>query len=545
MNNLTSVILKNSKRGNRLKTKKEDALSFLAFLIVFFYIAGIMVAVSIYVTKKLIQINQAYTFVNILLLFNFFILFAKSIFESLNVLYFSKDLKILLRMPIKSINILNAKIIYMIISEYEMELIMLAIPMIIYGLLTHVGVLFYFYMILILLVLPVIPILISSLIIAVIMRFTNFIKNKSKVMYITIFLSIFVLTFITSSFNSIDNFSIQSITEIVLQTNGIAEKISEYFILIKPIMKTLLNYNNINGFRNLILYFVENIITYIVIVYIISNIYLKGAIGASINSNKNTAKNNKQLSLNDFKRKNKSISYIKKEIKILLRTPIFFIQCIIMPIAYPLSMFLIVLVLVGFANFVGLDLWQKLNEISSSTVGIAMFLGIGQVCYMMNFTSIIAISKESKNAIITKYIPINLIKQFKLKTFLGLTTNSISSILVTVFYYMCTKNLIYSIILFIILIQINNIGEKVKLLIDLNKPQITWDNEYTMMKQNTNVMYELFYTLLLGGIILLTGKIINNINLFFTIIFVMFLLLNYFINRYINKNNYKIFSKIY
>ena len=545
MKNLTSVILKNSKRGNRLKSKKEMVLSFLAFLIVFFYIAGIMIAVSIYVTKKLIQINQAYTFVNILLLFNFFILFAKSIFESLNVLYFSKDLKILLRMPIKSIDILNAKMIYMVISEYEMELIMLGIPMIIYGLLTHVGILFYFYMILILLILPIIPILISSLVISIIMRFTNFIKNKSKVIYITVILSIFILTFITSTFNSIDNFSIQSITEIVLKTNGIAEEIANYFILIKPIMNTLLNYNNINGFKNLVLYFAENIITYILIIYIISKIYLKSAIGASINSNKNTIKNNKQLMIKDFKRKNKSISYIKKEIKILLRTPIFFIQCIIMPIAYPLSMFLIILFLVGFANFVGLNLWQKLNEIASSTMGIAMFIGIGQVCYMMNFTSIIAISKESKNAIITKYIPINLIKQFKLKTFLGLTTNSISTILVTTFYYMCTKNIIYSILLLILLIQINFIGEKVKLLIDLNKPQITWDNEYTMMKQNTNVMYELFYTLLLGGIILLIGNFINSIKIFLIINFIVFVILNYFINKYINKNNYKIFSKIY
>ncbi len=545
MKNLTSVILKNSKRGNRLKSKKEMVLSFLAFLIVFFYIAGIMIAVSIYVTKKLIQINQAYTFVNILLLFNFLILFAKSIFESLNVLYFSKDLKILLRMPIKSIDILNSKIIYMVISEYEMELIMLGIPMIIYGLLTHVGILFYFYMILILLILPIIPILISSLVISIIMRFTNFIKNKSKVIYITVILSIFILTFITSTFNSIDNFSIQSITEIVLKTNGIAEEIANYFILIKPIMNTLLNYNNINGFKNLVLYFAENIITYILIIYIISKIYLKGAIGASINSNKNTIKNNKQLMIKDFKRKNKSISYIKKEIKILLRTPIFFIQCIIMPIAYPLSMFLIILFLVGFANFVGLNLWQKLNEIASSTMGIAMFIGIGQVCYMMNFTSIIAISKESKNAIITKYIPINLIKQFKLKTFLGLTTNSISTILVTTFYYMCTKNIIYSILLLILLIQINFIGEKVKLLIDLNKPQITWDNEYTMMKQNTNVMYELFYTLLLGGIILLIGNFINSIKIFLIINFIVFVILNYFINKYINKNNYKIFSKIY
>lgn len=78
----------------------------------------------------------------------------KSIFESLNALYFSKDLKILLRMPIKSKDIVNGKLINMILSEYQMETIMLAIPMIVYWILTKAGALFYTYMIIILAILP-------------------------------------------------------------------------------------------------------------------------------------------------------------------------------------------------------------------------------------------------------------------------------------------------------------------------------------------------------------------------------------------------------
>ena len=133
MKSLTNVIFKNSKRTNQ-----KGFLSFLAFSIVFVTLSVAMIAISYVVTKKLIEINQSYTFINILLVMNFIILFTKSIFESLNVLYFSKDLKILLRIPIKPKDILHAKFINMIISEYEMETIMLAIPMAIYGMLTKV-----------------------------------------------------------------------------------------------------------------------------------------------------------------------------------------------------------------------------------------------------------------------------------------------------------------------------------------------------------------------------------------------------------------------
>lgn len=71
-------------------------------------------------------------------------------------------------------------------KEIILSRIMLAIPMIVYGILTNAGIMFYTYMIIILLILPIIPIMITSLIISVILRFTNKIKNKNKAMYIII-----------------------------------------------------------------------------------------------------------------------------------------------------------------------------------------------------------------------------------------------------------------------------------------------------------------------------------------------------------------------
>ena len=275
MKSLDSVIFKNSiRRDERIgKTKKEKFFSVVSFIIVFVFLAIIMTVTSIYVTVKLNEIEQTYAFVNILLLMNFFILFTKSIFESLNVLYFSKDLKILLRMPLKPISILHSKLQNMIISEYPMEIVMLAIPMVVYGIFTKVGIGFYIYMIGVLLVLPVIPIMITSLIISIIMRFTNSIKNKSKSMYITIILSAIIIAIITGLFNINSKMSVSRFESVILAANGLSESIANYFVLIKPIMNTLLNYNNVNGIVNLTIYVLESIITYILIILIMSKIY--------------------------------------------------------------------------------------------------------------------------------------------------------------------------------------------------------------------------------------------------------------------------------
>lgn len=545
MNVLTNVILKKSKRLDTYKTKREKVLAILAFAIVFLFLASMMSFFSYTVTKRLIEINQTYAFVNILLFINFFILFTKSIFESLNVLYFSKDLRVLLRMPIKSKDILNAKFIDMIISEYQMETIMLAIPMIVYGIITKVNYIFYLYMLVILIFIPVIPILITSLLIAVIMRFTNFIKNKSKAMYITIIIALFLMSIIMPFFSDENSISSLNFREIILIENGLAESIADYFILIKPIMNILLNYKNLIGFENLIIYVLENLLCYIICVFIMSKIYLKGAIGASINSSKKNNKTSAELTLNDFKIQNKYKAYLKKELKTMIRTPIFFIECIIMPVVYPITMFIIVLGLVKFAEIMGLNLWEKLNQISVTTNGFAIFIGVGQVFYMMNFSSIISVSRESTNAIITKYIPISLNKQFNLKILIGFLINMIASFFVVCFYYMCTSSIIFSFIIFLELFFVNLIGEKFKLIVDLNKPKLDWDTEYTMMKQNTNVMYELFYTLIVGILLFIISKIFINKIIFLSILFLCLILVNIIINKFMKNKEYEIFGKIY
>ena len=164
---------------------------------------------------------------------------------------------------------------------------------------------------------------------------------------------------------------------------------------------------------------------------------------------------------------------------------------------------------------------------------------------MMNFTSIISISRESQNAMITKYIPISLNKQFNLKIALGTRFNLIAAVLVTLFYYMCTNDLKISVVIFIMLYLINRIGEKLKLLIDLHKPQLVWDTEYTMMKQNTNVMYELFYSLFLAGIFYLISLATPTSEMFLIVTFIILVLVNLGYNIYIKKNIYNLFKKVF
>ena len=114
MFSLIKLVIKNSKAVNAPKDIKERILRILSFVIVFGSLSSVMIWASFYIVFRLKIINQTNAFSNILLLMNFFILLAESVFETLNSLYFSKDLKQFLTMPIKPWKLVFARIINII-----------------------------------------------------------------------------------------------------------------------------------------------------------------------------------------------------------------------------------------------------------------------------------------------------------------------------------------------------------------------------------------------------------------------------------------------
>ena len=553
MFSLIKLVIKNSKAGNGPKDIKERVLSILSFIIVFGTLSTAMAIASSYIIYRLRIIKQMNAFTNILLLMNFFILFAESIFETLNSLYFSKDLKQFLTMPIKPWKLILAKIINIIKSEYMMELLMLFIPMCVYGyydFFREIPDLLYFtYTIIVLLLLPVIPIFITSLIVSIIMRATHKIKNKNKVLYIVAILTIIAVSMIGMNFKNDSiriNYRIVDFTDMLLRTNGMSEDLSEKFIFLKPIMNIMNNYDNFDGLKNLLLFVAETIGIAGICLTLMSKIYLKGAIGTVVgNGQSNNIQKTGRLTLKDVTKKNKVFTYIIKEIKTLIRTPIFAIQCIIMPTLYPLIVYFIIMGFAFFSRYLDYNLLEAINSKFNNIQGLIVFIGVGQVFFMMNFTSIIAISRDGFNSKFMKFIPIELSKQFNIKSRLGIALNTIPAILMTIFFNSITHNIINSLLIFAILMLLNIMGEKLKIIIDLMKPWLDWKTEYAMMKQNTNVFYELFYTLIVLGVLFLFGRIINNMVAFLLTIAILLLVLNIVINILIYKKQKNLFSKIY
>ena len=231
-----------------------------------------------------------------------------------------------------------------------------------------------------------------------------------------------------------------------------------------------------------------------------------------------------------------------------MRTPIFCLQCIILPMVYPILFIGIpAIALISFARSVGFDFLTNMQENIFSPIGICIAISIAQVLYIMNFTSIIAVSREGKKAKLMKTIPISLYKQFKYKLYPALIADSVIACIVTTCYSLLVSNMnmIFSIFLFITLMALCLVQEKVMILIDLKKPKITWTSEYAMMKENVNVMYEFFYAVVVVILLTIIAFIINNIAIFMITIFLTLVCINLAINQCVKKNQMKLYRKIF
>lgn len=106
-------------------------------------------------------------------------------------------------------------------------------------------------------------------------------------------------------------------------------------------------------------------------------------------------------------------------------------------------------------------------------------------------------------------------------------------------------NFILVLTLFVVLIELCLLEEKIMVLIDLNAPKITWTSEYTMMKENVNVMYEFFYAVIVIILLALTIFVFRNSTALLIFLLIVLLALNALINRYVRKNQAKLYKKVY
>lgn len=537
---LTKVLLKNSFQRYDNKKQRNKVATAILYIIVFGYVMALFGVFSFQIINTLKQINQESIFIGMFLMGVALFIIIQGMVSATNVFYFSRDLEYILPLPLKPREILISKLNVILITEYIVELLFAVVPIIIYGVLTAVGIQYYIISFLVLLIFPIIPLIISTIIIMIIMSFTKGAKNKDRFQLIVPILGIILAFAISFASTGSSDISEKEVLEKLLQANQMVELISDKFIILKPAINAIIN----SDILELLKLAIITIIGYLAFILIGSKIYFRGAIGNLSSGNKTK----KKIKINSIKTRKIGKTYVIKEIKILFRNPIFFVQCVLPSVFMPILVLGIAIFTISSNESNDLQaITSILGSLVQSPIGMAVIIAVTEFMYSMLYIAPTAISRDGSNAIFMKYIPVSYYKQIIYKGIPNVIFGTITSIIILIFVYLVMRvSFVFLAICFVINLILIIIQTLLMELVDLKKPKLDWSTEYAVVKQNLNLLWPFVVGLLeimVAFVIAIPLK--NNSYFVFAGIFtIIHIIITYFINRYIYKKQNELFDKI-
>ena len=545
---LSKVIFKNSfqnmETAKEVNNKKSKSMIIL-YIFAFLYLAGIVGVFSNSLISELLKIHQEKMFLGVILLGIAGFVLIQTIFSAINLLYYSKDNEYILPLPLKPSQIVIAKTNVLLVTEYFIVAILGLIPLSIYGILTYANILYYIEMVIVLLIFPIIPILISSLLVLIVMSFAKFTKNRNRFQLIATIL-ILVIVFIASFAMGNTDSSPEELVQMVMKANGMVELVKNAFPTLGMAIESLTNVNIGIQLLNIILLIATTAIIYALYVFVGQKLYLKGSVGNLYSGKKNKKKIDEKKA---FKNSTIFKTYVGKEFKILLRNPIFFMQCVLPAILFPILI-------------IGMTILGINEESNGQTIDFAnmfinktsIYIGIGILCViqfflMFIYISVTAISRDGQNASFMKYIPVKYMKQIDYKVMPNIIMTSIMSIITVIIAGILIKaDILYLLLILITSIIMGVFQSYVLIIVDLKKPKLEWNSEYAVVKQNMNLIWSVVISLISITVLIISGVVLENtFNSFILtgIIAFVYLLVTIITRNYINNNINKLMEKIY
>ena len=547
---LTIVFLKTSLQRMQSKyyenEKKNKKVKRLLYFILFAVLAGVVGLFSSNIIDVLKDLNQETSFIGIILFLVLILSIIQSVFSSVNMLYFTKDTEYILPLPLKPYQIIIARTNVIIIVQYFIEIIVGLIPLIVYGFKMNCGPMFYVPVLISLILIPILPTLIISLIVMILMSFSKITKNKNKfqlfatffVFVVTIALSIAILRMDAEAISD------EQLAQMLNKANGMIDLIKGYFPTLKYFINAIISNNVLTMILELAKAIGITAIGYVIYALLAQKLYFKGLIGSLFSGEKK--KNKKKIKL-ATKREGIGRRYVAKELKTLIRNPVYMVQCVLPAIILPILC--IAFILISFDEEAINEIMQALSGLNANGLVMLTVIGITQFFSMIVSVSVTAISRDGQNAIFMKYIPVKYIKQIDYKVMPNIIMTSIMSIITVIIAEILIKvDILYLLLILITSIIMGVFQSYILIIVDLKKPKLEWNSEYAVVKQNMNLIWPAVIGLASITLLIILGIVFGNIlnSFIFTgIIAFVYLLVTIITRNYINNNINKLMEKIY
>lgn len=437
--------------------------------------------------------------------------FFLGIFYIMGAFFYSNDIELLLPLPFKSWQILGAKFATVLVYEYVTQLVFFLPVLIAYGIKDRANITYVIMGFVAYLIFPVVPLVFASLIDILVIRSFRFVKNKDRMkilsgvmaMIIAIGFNLLIQNFTQSMANPEDMMRI-----IEQGNNSVLSKAQDIFVVNRFMTLALTNHADfIYSVGNMLIAIAGAGIFLGIFLYLGDKLYLKSVVGLTEAASSRKTKASKA---NLYKRKSHLIAFCIKELKLLFRTPVYFLNCVLMNFLWPV--------------FILIPIFTKGGEIEQLRSAVAQLsnpnalryavAGVASAAMFISGTNMIsstAISREGKNLYVSKYLPVNYKVIINAKVMSG-TMMGLAGIIIGLAVVWILFSLPVNMVLMALMISlpsavfINYLG----ILLDLKFPKLNWDNEQKAVKQNINGVLIMFMSIAFGFLNFLPILLLNQ-----------------------------------
>jgi ABC-2 type transport system permease protein len=459
------------------------ALGFLGIGPLFYYYLKLIR--SIY--ELLQPMHQQYALLTLGFLAGQLFILLFGLFYVISAFYFSKDLEILIPLPVRPFQVMMSKFGVILVNEY-LTVALLVLPVLVYfGILARAGVMYWVEAALIYLFLPVIPLALVSLIIIVLMRFVNLGKKKDALIVVgSIFLIVMAMTlqfWLNRSTGEVPDS--QAVVKFFASPDSLLNKVGSRFPPSIWATKALAGGFSASGVLHLFLFAGTSLLLLVGMVAGAEALFYRGLVGLGESGRR------RSLSRADISRRVSSgrrpvRAVLAREWRLMNRTPIFLLNGVLTVVIIPV---VILLMATAGSSQSGLTVLVKLIN-STQILGVVLAsAGFMTICGTLNGTSSSTFSREGTHFWISKVIPASAREQVTAKFlhsyFIALLGIAAASAVLILQFHIRLAPFAAALAL---ALAASFVLTAVGMAIDLARPLLDWTNPQKAIKQNLNVL---------------------------------------------------------
>ena len=432
----------------------------------------------------------------------------------LNQLYFSDDIECLLPLPIRPVMIVASKFTSCFVAENIMQFLLVLVSVFSYSLAMGLPLPNLLFSLIGIVTLPIIPMVYCSIISLLLMSFTKFIKNKETIRKIGIAFVLLILVLFGVSISTLRQFNFETYVEsFALGNHRFLEVMRVIFPHITLFVKSFTNIDIIS----FIGYILVNIVALGIFFLLAHYLYLDSVIELSSKDTKPSGNTLKLLEKSHAK--SVFASYFSKELKILFRSPAFFINCILINFIWPVFVYVMYKVTLSAYSFEKIKILVQDGNVKVSLFILLTVIGVSILLPALNSIAASSFSREGKHFSFLKYIPVRYRIQWRVKVLVSFMISFIGvNLFTTVFYMLLNIPILFGIELYFVSIFCILLVSILGVFVDSIQPKLIWDDEANSLRENYNTFMLmgfalLFFSLLCGGgyFLYTKGILLSNI----------------------------------